>query len=1038
MKKRIFTLMMAFLATLSGAVWGQSTGSGTGTENDPWSINIGFMYNQTSAPASTTNDAYVITPWTTTSGDDAYSNKLEIKKGGYYKLSGEESNIQIKVSATDSPVYITLNGRIHVDASLDNTVDTPPINNDGHRGSGVWSDRCAMEIVSGADVTLYWTNNNCEFSSGGARAGINVKPGATLKLEGKGTGTLTGTSWNNQNNIYTSGAGIGGDSVEPDFGTIIIESGTVVGRCFAQVSNWRAYGAGIGGGFKVTDGSQTPAKGTSSKAGTIIIKGGNVTGTTNYPGGSNVNPTTGISAAIGGSYAGTCTNIAILGGTVNATTGNEADAIGVGEDYNGGITKGIVIGKWDENAEMPEVDQTVKVNNVNLVDGRKNISSVSGTVTMPDNTQIYVEDLTLKDGATFNAYHLDLQRTVFNENHNVDWSGAETAENYYLGKGQGIEMDALKCNATDDKDLFLGWYHSDNDVVTVVDNKTTFTAGGTSSKDVTYYAVWVESEHPIVVETETTWQKDGNLTPEINYVSKDEPDVLKALTFQFGDLSSYPELTNWKFDDNQILGTTKLQNDDTYKELKLTATVKLGNGATQDISIPVYIVEASIINTASINMNQKHVYTGNNHNGSDLNGQEHLLSVQMTKNLEGNNLDNPVKLTEGTHYRIYSYVYDNKTVPAKSDGEESVELIDAGEYSKITIEALQATISADLNADHGQQYTIPGTVTIAQRPLEISFSLAETEIEEGEEPNINMVNVQSEAYNANENRGLVKDEEPSISYEIGYKYNDEQTEMTVFITNIEVADEGENGFKKSNYNVVCNVGGELYKLPGETVGEDEEGVNPFPDDSENPDDGVIIGTIDVVPPASTGDGGNFNDKRYQLFLANKDYLKTDVKTVEYYEDLKLELFSRHNKKYTDAGGSFTVWYEKDGEANVGGYRLFWSKSGEHGDYQEVKFDPVSEYFRIDNVHSDVYVKIYDADGFPVANEAITAQDFRAYAQANKIIVITPEPTDVQIISMAGAVVAADKVTGQREFANLADGVYIVRMGETIVKLQVRN
>ena len=160
--------------------------------------------------------------------------------------------------------------------------------------------------------------------------------------------------------------------------------------------------------------------------------------------------------------------------------------------------------------------------------------------------------------------------------------------------------------------------------------------------------------------------------------------------------------------------------------------------------------------------------------------------------------------------------------------------------------------------------------------------------------------------------------------------------------------------------------------------------------------------------------------------------------MEYYEDLKLELFSRHNKKYTDAGGSFTVWYEKDGVANPGGYRLFWSKSGERGDYQEVKFDEVSGYYQIRNVQSDVYVKIYDADGFPVANEAITAQDFRAYAQPNKIIVITPQPTDVQIISMAGAVVATDKVTGQREFANLAEGVYIVRMGETIVKLQVRN
>lgn len=1031
MKKRIFTLMMAFLAIAGNAVWGQSTGSGT--ENDPWSIDIGFMYNKTSAQG-TTNDAYVITPWTSTSGDDAYSNKLEIKKGGYYKLSGEESNIQITVSATDSPVYITLDGKIHVDASLDNKVKDPQ-----NGGSGVWADRCAMEIVSDADVTLYWTNNNCEFSSGGDRAGINVKPGATLRLEGKGTGTLTGTCWNNQNGVYTTGAGIGGDDVEPDFGTIIIESGTVVGRCFAQVNGWQAYGAGIGGGF--TQGTPNPVdNGTASAEGTIIIKGGTVTGTRAYT--SNVTDnhftTDGISAAIGGGYKGTCTNIAILGGTVTTSgTADGADDIGVGKDYSNGITKGIIIGKWDEKSEMPEIAQTVKVNNVNLVDGRENISSASGTVTMPDNMQIYVEDLKFNDGATFNAYHLDLQRTVFNENHNVDWSGAETAENYYLGKGQSIEMDALKCNATEDKDLFLGWYNSDNDVVTVANDKTTFTAENTSSKDVTYYAVWVESEHPIVVETETTWQNGENLTPKINYVSKEKPDVLNALTFQFGDLSSYPELENWKFENNQILGTTKLKNDDTYKEWNLTATVKLGDGATQDISIPVYIVEASIINTASINMNQKHIYTGDNHNGSDLNGQEHLLSVQMTKDLEGKPFG-PRTLTEGSQYRIYSYSFKGETVEATEGGDESVELIDAGEYSSITIEALQATISADLNPDHGQQYTIPGTVTIAQRPLEISFSLAETEIEEGQEPNINMVNVQSEAYNANENRGLVKDEEPSISYEIGYKYNDEQTEMTVFITNIEVADEGENGFKKSNYNVVCNVDGKLYKLPGETVGEDEEGVNPFPDDSENPDEGVIIGTIDVVPPASTGDGGSFNDKRYQLFLANKDYLKTDEKTVEYYEDLKLELFSRHNKKYTDAGGSFTVWYEKDGEANVGGYRLFWSKSGEHGDYQEVKFDPVSEYFRIDNVHSDVYVKIYDADGFPVANEAITAQDFRAYAQANKIIVITPEPTDVQIISMAGAVVAADKVTGQREFANLAEGVYIVRMGETIVKLQVRN
>ena len=117
--------------------------------------------------------------------------------------------------------------------------------------------------------------------------------------------------------------------------------------------------------------------------------------------------------------------------------------------------------------------------------------------------------------------------------------------------------------------------------------------------------------------------------------------------------------------------------------------------------------------------------------------------------------------------------------------------------------------------------------------------------------------------------------------------------------------------------------------------------------------------------------------------------------------------------------------------------MFWSKTAK-GEYEEVKFDEVSEYFQIRDVHSNVFVKLYYETGFPVSNETIEATEARAYAQPNKIVVITPEPTEVQIISMAGAVVATAQVAGQQEFANLTEGVYIVRMGEDIVKLQVRN
>ena len=179
------------------------------------------------------------------------------------------------------------------------------------------------------------------------------------------------------------------------------------------------------------------------------------------------------------------------------------------------------------------------------------------------------------------------------------------------------------------------------------------------------------------------------------------------------------------------------------------------------------------------------------------------------------------------------------------------------------------------------------------------------------------------------------------------------------------------------------------------------------------------------------DEGGIGTKRYQLFLADQDFYLNDE-----YDAEGLVLYSLHDKRYTKAGSSFTIWFEKHGEVNEGA-RVFISNRA-NGEFKEVKLDEVSGYYQIRNVQSNIYVKLYTEEGFPVANESIEATDARAYAQANKIVVITPEPTEVQIISMAGAVVATAQVAGQQEFANLMEGVYIVRMGKEIVKLQVRN
>ena len=359
-------------------------------------------------------------------------------------------------------------------------------------------------------------------------------------------------------------------------------------------------------------------------------------------------------------------------------------------------------------------------------------------------------------------------------------------------------------------------------------------------------------------------------------------------------------------------------------------------------------------------------------------------------------------------------------------GESEEEPVDAGTYS--------ATITFNEAMGYSGTVILENSVKIEKRPLNISFSFSEP-IEEGKVPTLDDAEISLGETSLGEGDYLT--DCIDVTFRISNEQNADK-KYDVYIEHISITNSTSenNGFNPSNYDItiVCK-GGVSVKM------EDTDGDGVLNDNDEDFNDDsvgdIAVDDIETVDP-DTGEGstGTFY-KKYELYLANKDYLKNNEETREHYASEGLELFSRHNKKTTWAGGSFTIWYEHNGEMNEGGYRIFWSNRAD-GDYKEVKLDEVSGYYQIRNVNSNVYVKIYYETGFPVANEEITATDVRAYAQANKIVVITPEPTDVQIISMAGAVVATDQVTGQREFANLAEGVYIVRMGETVIKLQVRN
>lgn len=1004
--------MMAFLAIAGNAVWGQGT------------ITIS---NSTTVSGEGQGATWTYNPQTN-------NNVLTISTPGSYSITangdgGNNTNIQFVV-ATAGEYDITLNN-VRSDAQLGDALQ-------GTDDDPKFENHCAFQIGddnrTDVKVTLRWTGWN-KFWSSPERAGINVKPGATLILNDEdNNGTLEAGSLCNGGQAHTYGAGIGGDQVEPNFGTIIIEKGQINARCESKGnsdSKFDALAAGIGGGYS----SDTD----TSMEGTIIIKGGTIEAASwSVDDGSayslsNLGNQYSYGAGIGGGRKGTCTSIAILGGnvTANSYSGND---IGVGYEYDGGegITKGIVIGKWDENTNFPEITGDI-INQTNIADGRdgQDTPSIKGNVTMPAETQIYVE-YGWGDVSNFKSYNIDLKQTSLTEE-GEDGEHASQGDvtkyaYYYYGPEQSFTVKDLSC---DDGHLFLGWYENNQHYVASKRGAATFTMPSETPTNTTtkyYYSVWVDNRHEIAVATGTSWTENAKITPKISYEPDytNGPDVLSSLHFTLssydGNKNQPEELKGLKFTNNQLIGTPTLQGDNTYKKIEVKAKVKLGNdGGEKEISIPITIVEEKMINSVDV-ATKPHTYNGLPHNqrqeGTGT-SEDYVLDVKMTKDIMGDPLpdDEEVSLVEGVDYYISKVNYKNgdseETLPATD--EQSVPIINAGIYSSIEITALNATFDSDLTPIQTGKYSLPEekVIVVAQRPMNISISFNKQSIEEDEELTWDDVTVTPQALEGNS--GIVaKDKEDfkkAVTGKITYTLNEEGTIATVKIYDVAVADQGE--FLVSNYDLTIN--GDSYT----------EGMDVDLDDPE-------------IPVASSSTGGSFNDHRYQLFLANKDYLKTDEKTVEYYEDLKLELFSRHNKKYADAGGSFTVWYEKDGVANPGGYRLFWSKSGERGDYQEVKFDEVSGYYQIRNVQSDVYVKIYDADGFPVANEAITAQDFRAYAQPNKIIVITPQPTDVQIISMAGAVVATDKVTGHREFANLAEGVYIVRMGETIVKLQVRN
>ena len=750
MKRKLFTFLVAFLATLSGAVWGQT----------PTEIDI-------SATSSSSKEGMYAFTYTNTTGEK--SRKLTISAPGSYTLKGSEeltdgnnSNVQISIT-TAGTYYITLNN-VKVDASLENDLQ-------GYDGDPKHADRCAFQIGDDNEtaviVYLSWTGTN-KLWSGGERAGINVKPGATLIVNDEdNNGTLeVGCYTNSSGSTY--GAGIGGDKVNPSFGTIIIESGTITAKNEAYAnSSSMAYGAGIGGGYKP---AETPNAEQTSTEGTIIIKDGTVTAECATKSPASLSNEYG--AGIGGGYKGTCENITIIGGTIKGDS-QQGDDLGNGQGYTGTTKPDVIIApESGEDDAAPNVTGTVGTNVDKLVVNDSG-TTISGEVVLPAGTQVYAPNIQkTNDSDKILGYNIKLtnEEKISGEAEDGD-SGDHSIKNFpetqsdiYYGASES-ETNKTKVSIPVNVSCswghhFMGWYslkENSTDEYEIKEAASEIEIPTTDPTDtqVLYEgaAVWVDDYLDIVVANLHEWkQDDASTNPSTISVIPEDAASLLTFTLKKGTKAGnrLDDVKLYNDNSNIFVGTPSIvYPTESYADLDdVTVSVKVTSGTSdaKTIKTPIFIHSGNLVVTG-VEVVTPHTYNGEAHNNKEDDANH---AFKFTVKVEGDDIDLPADftLTEGVHYVVESYTLTvgstaSSETPTEIKG--SAQIIDAGTYSSIKLKAVkdadpdrdEYSIKFKIgdNAIASDEYTIPTELVVNPKDLTLKANTESIEISNGTDPN---------------------------------------------------------------------------------------------------------------------------------------------------------------------------------------------------------------------------------------------------------------------------------------------------------------
>lgn len=694
--RKLFTFLVAFLATVSGTVWGQEH-------------------------------------------DMSKDGTLSITSGGSWIVTGnagEENSEHISVNASGQEVNLTLNN--------------VNINQNG-------SDVSALEILAGTVHLNLAEGTTNSMVSGHAHAGIYVAEGATLIIDGEGSLTAECAKTNGTNNSLAAGIGGGGSGNDANFGTIWIKGGTVKARSYTSGSdagvNVHAHGAGIGGGQGSKNGTIIITGGTvnaSCEDLDGLLTQGYYHAVGAAIGGGYEGTCTSI-VILGGTV--NAKNVVSYGGRQANNIGEGADNKNDGPSIILGNwdrnTKPII------NGDNTSFTYT-KDNYLNAIGGNE-ISS-NGTVTLPAKTQMYLTAAPTQ--ATLNAHTMELVKTKdpMEGAHTIKVytkEGEKTPEqiieqffNLYYGADCTVEVPSnIHC---DKGHHFMGWMKAVGTAPATaiqepVDGTGTvkgpngeegekllrYTTVGDASgiAKTTYSAVWVDNEMSILVKTETDWSKES--APIVSVTPTNAVSLLDY-TFNAGTDGENAELkvpdkevsfSKVLGKENALTGTPTLDSnyDQPSKTLTgITATVKVKDSKASGVTVnfnPFVIYKYDmLITSASINTKNTHTYNGLDHNGTE--GEpDHLLTVKgkIENDASGTEYD----LRESVHYRIISYKY-NDSPNETSNKDAGVKLKDAGKYAKITIMNL---------LNNGVKFSdeFKGTTTqVAQTEDEKKTTLSET------------------------------------------------------------------------------------------------------------------------------------------------------------------------------------------------------------------------------------------------------------------------------------------------------------------------